>query len=335
MLIVGTFILHGVATSDVMVERFEVLIALFVLLMLFVLVLEVLLKLLAVAPRVDRYFREPWNVFDFLVITSIIGGIAVFEFAADFAILVVVVRLLRLLQGLTTIKAMRLILTTMFRSIPDMVHILILLCIVVYLYGIYGHSFLKEHDPEHWGTLGKAVLSLFQVVTLDGWSEIMQTALEAEPLAWVYFVSFVIVTTFIGANLFIAVVVSTMDEAKQERLRTLEVPASREELLQRTAHDPTIPPPCGRSPAAHDRVSNELTGRLSSSPLRELRKSVSAMPVGSFHAHSSSRRLLSESLLHARKSPCGPERQAPAVRASPSGCHVHRPARRTVRTLRS
>ena len=232
VLIVGTFILHGVATSDVMVERFEVLIALFVLLMLFVLVLEVLLKLLAVAPRVDRYFREPWNVFDFLVITSIIGGIAVFEFAADFAILVVVVRLLRLLQGLTTIKALRLILTTMFRSIPDMVHILILLCIVVYLYGIYGHSFLKEHDPEHWGTLGKAVLSLFQVVTLDGWSEIMQTALEAEPLAWVYFVSFVIVTTFIGANLFIAVVVSTMDEAKQERLQTLEVPASREELLR-------------------------------------------------------------------------------------------------------
>ena len=232
VLIVGTFILHGVATSDVMVERFEVLIGLFVLLMLLVLVLEVLLKLLAVAPRVDRYFREPWNVFDFLVITSIIGGIAVFEFAADFAILVVVVRLLRLLQGLTTIKAMRLILTTMFRSIPDMAHILILLCVVTYLYGIYGHSFLKEHDPEHWGTLGKAVLSLFQVVTLDGWSEIMQTALEAEPLAWVYFVSFVIVTTFIGANLFIAVVVSTMDEAKQERLRTLEVPASREELLR-------------------------------------------------------------------------------------------------------
>ena len=232
VLIVGTFILHGVATSDVMVERFEVLIALFVLLMLLVLVLEVLLKLLAVTPRVDRYFRDPWNVFDFLVITSIIGGIAVFEFAADFAILVVVVRLLRLLQGLTTIKALRLILTTMFRSIPDMVHILILLCIVVYLYGIYGHSFLKEHDPEHWGTLGKAVLSLFQVVTLDGWSEIMQTALEAEPLAWVYFVSFVIVTTFIGANLFIAVVVSTMDEAKQERLQTLEVPASREELLR-------------------------------------------------------------------------------------------------------
>ena len=232
LLIVGTSILQGVATSDVLLERYAVWIALFVILLLLMLVLEVFLKILATAPRVDRYFREPWNVFDFLVITSIIGGIAVFEFAAEFALLIVVVRLLRLLQGLTTIKALRLILTTMFRSIPDMVHILILLCIVIYLYAVYGHRLLGEHDPERWGSLGDSVLSLFQVVTTDGWSEIMQTALKEVPLAWVYFVSFVIVTTFIGANLFIAVIVSTMDEAKRERLRTLEMPASREELLQ-------------------------------------------------------------------------------------------------------
>ena len=161
VLIVGTSILHGVATSDVLLEQYQVWIGLFLILMLLVLVLEVFLKILAVAPRIDRYFREPWNVFDFLVIVSIIGGIAVFEFAADFALLIIVVRLLRLLQGLTTIKAMRLIITTMFRAIPEMAHILILLCIVIYLYAVYGHSLLKEHDPEHWGTLGNAILSLF------------------------------------------------------------------------------------------------------------------------------------------------------------------------------
>ena len=232
LLIVGTSILHGVATSDVLLEQYIIWIGLFLILMLLVLVLEVLLKILAVAPRIDRYFREPWNVFDFLVITAIIGGIAVFEFAADFALLIIVVRLLRLLQGLTTIKAMRLIITTMFRAIPEMAHILILLCIVIYLYAVYGHSLLKEHDPEHWGTLGNAILSLFQVLTMDGWSEIMQTALKFAPFAWVYFVSFVIISTFIGANLFIAVVMGSFDEVKRERLQALEVPTSREELLQ-------------------------------------------------------------------------------------------------------
>lgn len=68
-------------------------------------------------------------------------------------------------------------------------------------------------------------------MTLDGWSEIMQSALAVMPLAWIYFVSFVIVTTFIGANLFVAVVVSTLDEVKQNRLRTLEMPATRDQLL--------------------------------------------------------------------------------------------------------
>ncbi len=238
-LIIGTSILQGVSTSDILFEQYQDLIVWFVIFMLLVLLVEVILKMLAAAPRIDRYFRDPWNVFDFLVITTVIVGIAVYTAAIDFALLVVVVRLLRLLQGFTTIKAMRIILTTMFRSIPDMAHILILLCIIIYLYALSGHNLLREHDPEHWGTLGKSVLSLFQVVTLDGWSDIMQTALKVAPFAWIYFVSFVIVTTFIGANLFIAVVVSTMDEAKQERLRTLRVPSSRDELLQelRTTQD--------------------------------------------------------------------------------------------------
>jgi voltage-gated sodium channel len=232
VLIVGTSILMGVATSDAIFDRYEGWIVWFIIVLLLVLFLEVLLKLFAELPRIDRYFRDPWNIFDFLLVTSVIGGMFVFEAVVEFALLVVVVRLLRLLQGLTTIRAMRLILTTMFRSLPDMAHILLLLCIVVYLYAISGHNLLKDHDPEHWGSLGKSVLSLFQVVTLDGWSEIMQTALEVAPFAWIYFVSLVIVTTFIGANLFIAIVVSTMDEAKEERLRKLELPGSRDDLLQ-------------------------------------------------------------------------------------------------------
>lgn len=232
LLIAGTSIIVGVATSDVLFERYEAWLIWFVIIMLLALVLEVILKIIAVAPRVDRYFRDPWDVFDFLVVAVLIGGLAVSEAAAEFALLVVVVRLLRLLQGFTPIKAMRLILTTMFRSLPDMAHILVLLCIIIYLYAISGYRFLGEHDPEHWGSLGKSVLSLFQVLTLDGWSDIMQSALKVEPFAWIYFVSFVIVTTFIGANLFIAVVVSTMDEAKRERLRALEIPATREELLE-------------------------------------------------------------------------------------------------------
>jgi len=232
VLIAGTSVIMGVATSDAIFERYQDWLVWFVIVMLLALIFEVVLKIIAVAPRVDRYFKDPWDLFDFLVVAVIIGGLLVSEAAVEFALLIVVVRLLRLLQGFTPIKAMRLILTTMFRALPDMAHILVLLCIIIYLYALSGHGFLGDHDPEHWGSLGASVLSLFQVLTLDGWSEIMQAALAVEPFAWVYFVSFVIVTTFIGANLFIAVVVSTMDEAKRERLRQLEVPATRKDLLE-------------------------------------------------------------------------------------------------------
>ena len=115
------------------------------------------------------------------------------------ALLFVLVRLLRLLEGFATIQAMRVILSTLFRSIPKMAHIIILLGIVIHMYAISGNNLFGDGDEEHWGTLRVSLLSLFQVVTLDGWAEIMQPALVLSPYSWIYFVSFVIIATFIGA----------------------------------------------------------------------------------------------------------------------------------------
>ncbi len=165
-----------------------------------VLVLEALLKMFATSPRVDRYFRDAWNVFDFVLIGLIL-------YWPTIPLLIVTVRLLRLLRGFSAVQEMNLILSTLVRSVPSMVHIVILLGIIVYMYAIAGHSFFQEHDPARWGTLGVSILSLFQVVTLDDWTAIMHTATELEPLAWIYFVSFVIVATFVGINLFVAIVV--------------------------------------------------------------------------------------------------------------------------------
>ena len=109
---------------------------------------------------------------------------------------------------------------------------MVLMGIVIYSYALVGFNHFGEHDPEHSGSLGVSVLSLFQMVTLDDWGNIMRTTIELEPLAWVYFVSFVISSAFIVTNLFIAVVIKNLDEARQERLRTLETPASKEEILR-------------------------------------------------------------------------------------------------------
>ena len=150
----------------------------------------------------------------------------------SYTVLIVSVRLLRLLRGLSTVQDLHLILSKLFRSIPSLGHIMVLMGIVIYSYALVGFNHFRKHDPEHWGSLGVSVLSLFQIVTLDDWGNIMRTTIELEPLTWVYFVSFVISSAFIVTNLFIAVVIKNLDEARQERQQTSAAPASKEEILR-------------------------------------------------------------------------------------------------------
>ena len=195
-------------------------------LILGVFIVEAALKLFALAPRSHRYFRDAWNVFDFAIIVfSLIPS------AGGFAIIARMARLLRVLRLISAIPELRLIVATLVRSIPSMLHIVSLMSLMVYIYAIIGYQLFSEHDPEHWRHLGIALLSLFRVVTLEDWTDIMYKAMELHPLAWMYFVSFVVLGTFVVINLFIAVVINNLDEAKQERLRKLERAPSRDDLL--------------------------------------------------------------------------------------------------------
>ena len=192
-----------------------------------VFIAEALLKMLALAPRPQRYFLDGWNVFDFLVIV-----LALLPAAGQLALVARLARLLRVLRLITAIRDLRLIVAALVRSIPSVGHVIMLMGIVVYIYAIMGYYFFHEHDPEHWRSLGISVLTLFNIITLEGWVEVMYTAMELHSLAWIYFVSFVVMGTFVVINLFIAIIINNLDEAKKERLRDLEGPVSREELLR-------------------------------------------------------------------------------------------------------
>ena len=190
-------------------------------------IVEALLKMIASTPRVAGYFRDGWNVFDFLVIIF-----ALIPATGELAIIVRLARLLRILRLVSTIKDLRLIVTALIRSIPSVGHVLLLMSIIVYIYAIIGYHLFSDHDPENWRNLGISVLTLFNIITLEGWIEVMFTAMELHALAWLYFVTFVIIGTFVVINLFIAIIINNLDEAKLDRLRELEQPVSREELLR-------------------------------------------------------------------------------------------------------
>ncbi len=216
--------LLGMGTSPRLVAEYGNLINLGYQIVLGVFIVEALLKMIALAPRSDRYFREGWNVFDFLIIVfSLIPA------TGQFATIARLARLLRVLRLISTIKQLRLIVEALMRSIPAVGHVMILMSVVLYIYAIIGYQLFNQHDPEHWGNLGISALTLFRVLTLESWTEIMYTAMLLHPLAWLYFLSFVVVGTFVVINLFIAIIINNLDETKLERMR--EQPISQAELL--------------------------------------------------------------------------------------------------------
>lgn len=216
-LIVGLILINaailGLETSPYIVDRWGDWLELGNDLILAMFILEAVAKITAVAPRIGRYFGDGWNLFDFtIVLLSLVPA------TGQFAMIARLARLLRVARLISTIPEMRLIVSTLVRSIPSMGHVILLMGVFFYIYGVAGYHLFHEHDPTHWRNLGISLLTLFRVVTLEDWTDVMYKAMELSPYAWIYFVSFVVVGTFVVINLFIAVVLNNLDKAKTEQL---------------------------------------------------------------------------------------------------------------------
>ena len=192
-----------------------------------VFIVEAALKMLALWPRPQRYFRDGWNVFDFSIIVF-----ALVPATGQFAMIARLARLLRVVRLISAIRDLRLIVAALVRSIPSVGHVMMLMSIVAYIYAIMGHQLFHEHDPEHWGTLGRSLLTLFNITTLDNWTQIMNAAMEQHPWAWIYFVSFVVVGTFVVINLFIAIIINSLDDAKRSNLQEGLEPVSHQDIVR-------------------------------------------------------------------------------------------------------
>ena len=227
IIIVLNAVVIGMDTSPALTARFDEYFILANQVFLAIFILEAAIKIIAEAPNVHRYFGDGWNIFDFsIIVVSLIPA------TGQLATLARLARLLRVLRLISTMPELRLIVATLVRSIPSMAHVLGLMSIIFYVYGVAGYHLFHDVDPTHWQNLGISLLSLFRIVTLEDWTDIMYAAMAVKPWAWVYFVSFVILGTFVVVNLFIAVVLNNLEEAKAERLNELTLPPKPEEILR-------------------------------------------------------------------------------------------------------
>ncbi len=173
---------------------------------------EIALKVAAHGRRPLDYFRDRWNVFDFTIV-----ALCVLPVGGPFAAVLRLVRTLRLLRLITALPKLQLLVGALLHSLSAMGYVSLLLALIFYIYAITGIHLFGPHAPEHFGTLPAALMSLFQMITLDNWSDLFHTARKAAPVAAVaYFVSFILLGTMIMLNLFIGVIMNSMAEMHAE-----------------------------------------------------------------------------------------------------------------------
>jgi len=206
------------------------------LLILLIFTAEFAIKILAEGSRPWNYFRDPWNVFDFTVVAVCWLAHVVPSMNAGFVAVIRLARVLRVLRLVHALPQLKMLVNAMLKSIPSMGYVGVLLLLLYYIYGAMGVFMFGKNDPLHFGSLGTAMLSLFRISTLEGWTEIMYVnmfgcddpkwgygpesgCVSPEPhgtAAVLYFISFVLVGTMIVLNLFIGVIMNAMDEVRAE-----------------------------------------------------------------------------------------------------------------------
>lgn len=205
-------VLAGVETSAVMLAQHGALLHALDTIVLAIFIAEIVLKLAAHGRRPLDYFRDGWNIFDFTVVV-----LCILPVAGPFASVLRLVRTLRLLRLVTSLPKLQLLVGALIKSLSSMGYVGLLLALVFYIYAVTGVHLFGKVSPEYFGSLRAALLSLFQMITLDDWRTMYEGAKSAAPLAaTVYFVTFILLGTMIMLNLFIGIVMNSMAEMHDE-----------------------------------------------------------------------------------------------------------------------
>ncbi|MDG1324263.1 MAG: ion transporter [Opitutales bacterium] len=201
-----------------------------------VFVIEAVIKILAEGNSPQNYFKNPWNIFDFSIVVACLLG-PVIHFGADFLPVLRLARILRVLRLVSAVPKLQLLVSCLLRSLPSMFYVSILLFLLFYIYGTMAVFLYAENDPIHFRNLQTSILSLFRIVTLEDWTDVMYINMygsenygynsndldkwtpisSASPLgAALFFVSFVLIGTMIVLNLVIGVIMNSMEESNAE-----------------------------------------------------------------------------------------------------------------------
>ncbi|MGM0593971.1 MAG: ion transporter [Pseudomonadota bacterium] len=207
-LIVVNAVILGLQTSPAVMEHSGSWLLLLDQTILTVFVVEILLKLYA---HGMGFFRRAWNNFDFVVV-----GIALVPASGPLAVLRAL-RILRVLRMISMVPRLRFVVEALLHAIPGISSIGLLMLLIFYVFAVMATSLFGGEFPQWFGSVGGSMYTLFQIMTLESWSMgIVRPVMELFPYAWLYFIPFILIATFTMLNLFIGIIVDTMQTMHQE-----------------------------------------------------------------------------------------------------------------------
>ncbi len=174
---------------------------------LWVFVIELVLR---IAAHKTAFFRDPWNLFDFTIVTvSFIpppGAVQVLR----------ALRVLRAMRLVSSVSSLRRVVDGLLSAVPGILSVVALLMLVLYIASVMATFLFRDVAPDDFGHLWLSLFTLFQIMTLDGWPDIAKPIMELQPWAWLFFVTYILLATFLVLNLFIGIVVSAIQSRIEE-----------------------------------------------------------------------------------------------------------------------
>ena len=205
-------ILLGIETFGAVMERHGDTLRLLNSVFLTIFVAELVIRILAYGRAPHRFFRSGWNVFDFVIIAALfVPGVR------ENAALLRILRLLRVARLLKYLPDVQILIRGATRAIRPATGLGVLTGLLVFLYGMIGWTLFADLDPTAWGNIGRSMLSLFSILTLEGWTTTFALVFEQKPLESVlFFLSFILLGTFVVLNLLLGIMIGSLEEVRQE-----------------------------------------------------------------------------------------------------------------------
>jgi voltage-gated sodium channel len=172
-------------------------------------VLELAIRIGAHGRRPQDFFKRGWNVFDFLII-----AVAFVPGVRQNSTILRLVRLLRVVRVASVLPDLRVFITAFFHSIPAISSLAVMTTMLLFVYGMVGWMLFDDELPQRWGDIGTAVLTLFTALTIEDWPNLMYEGMKVHSWSWVFFVSYILIAAFLLINMLLAVVISSIEEAR-------------------------------------------------------------------------------------------------------------------------